>query len=226
MPHPSNYFGHEAEYVRRRAAGNPGWDTARVIAENLALLDEVFVAEHMPKGGRLVELGCGAGDLSLWAAERGYQVDGIDISPFAIAWAKEKASDRGLKAHFQVGSVLDLTPYGADSFEIVLDGHCFHCIIGDDRPRFLEESFRVLKPGGVLHLNTMCGDPSPGQLARFDAATRNIIHRGAAVRHLGLPEDIEGEVAAAGFTILARRCIPRLTDAEDDDTLLIDATKR
>ena len=54
-----------------------------------------------------------------------------------------------MAAHFQTGNVLNLTWHASNSFDIVLDGHCFHCIIGPDRAQFLREAFRVLKPAGV-----------------------------------------------------------------------------
>jgi ubiquinone/menaquinone biosynthesis C-methylase UbiE len=69
----------------------------------------------------------------------------MDISPTAIQWAIEKAGQRGLVARFQEGDVRDLSRYASDTFEVVLDGHCFHCIIGDDRAHFMSEAFRVLK---------------------------------------------------------------------------------
>jgi cyclopropane fatty-acyl-phospholipid synthase-like methyltransferase len=79
--HPADYSCHDAEYQRRRTAGYPGWNTATAAEGYLALLEQVFSAPHFPKTGRLLELGCGAGDFSLWAARRGYEVRGVDISP-------------------------------------------------------------------------------------------------------------------------------------------------
>ena len=40
--------------------------------------------QHAPRSGRVLELGCGAGDLSLALAEHGYEVHGVDIAPTAI----------------------------------------------------------------------------------------------------------------------------------------------
>jgi len=68
--HPADYSRHDAEYQRRGAAGYTGWNNATAAAEYLALLEQVFSAPHFPKPGRLLELGCGAGDFSLWAASR------------------------------------------------------------------------------------------------------------------------------------------------------------
>jgi SAM-dependent methyltransferase len=221
----ADYFSHDAEYQRRRALGNPGWETAGALAEYLALLEQVFDAPCFPKEGKLLELGCGAGDLSLWAAERGYEACGVDISPTAIQWAVEKAGQRGVSADFQTGDVLDLSRYASDWFDIVLDGRCFHCIVGEDRMQFLREAFRVLRPGGVFHVETMCGDPGCEEYRRqFDEESRSLIRNGRAYRHLGLADGIEREIATAGFTVISRWIIPRRNDRELD-LLVMDATK-
>src|SRR5215217_7899512 len=55
---------------------------------NLSSLDALF---HFlaPPPAQLIEFGCGVGWLSAFLAQRGYEVTGVDISPDAIAAAKE-----------------------------------------------------------------------------------------------------------------------------------------
>lgn len=84
-------------------------------------------------GGRILDLGCGTGDIAIWLATQGYEAHGIDIAPSAIAWATEKAQAQATRVQFTTGSVLDLTPYKDDFFRLVVDGRCLHCIIGPDR---------------------------------------------------------------------------------------------
>lgn len=224
-PLQTNYLQHDAEYQRRREQGFPGWDSPKALNENLQLLAQVFQAPHIPQGGKLLELGCGAGDLALWAAEHGYEVTGVDISPAAISWANEKASQRGLQALFQVGDVCQLQEIGSDSFYTILDGRCFHCIIGPDRSRFLQEAYRLLKPGGIFLIATMCGLPTSEEyLKEFDSDSRCMVRDGVAVRYLGQPESIESEVTQAGFIVMKRRLIPR-RDEKELDLLLLDVTK-
>jgi ubiquinone/menaquinone biosynthesis C-methylase UbiE len=195
------------------------------LRENLDLLEQVFHAPHFPKTGRLLELGSGAGDMSLWAAQRGFEVHGVDISPTAIQWAREKAAAQNLSVHFQIGSVLDLSAFATDSFDVILDGRCFHCIIGQDRGTFLREARRVLKSSGIFHIATMCGTPSCEEhLKQFDSQSRCLLHDGVAVRFLGLPAEIENEIKAGGFSVMNKRILPRRNDRELD-LLLLDSTK-
>lgn len=221
----ANYLSHDDEYLRRRAAGSSGWYAAEAMSQYLELLARVFQAPYFPKSGKLLEVGCGAGDWSLWAAERGHEVCGVDIAPNAIEWALDKRRERGLRAQFRVGDALELAGYDSNGFDIVLDGHCFHCIIGEDRRHFLRAVHRVLKREGIFHINTMCGTPACDEyLQEFDPTSRCLIHRGVASRYLGLPENIEQEVVEAGFLVIDRSIMPRRNDRELD-LLLLDVTK-
>jgi ubiquinone/menaquinone biosynthesis C-methylase UbiE len=212
----TDYPVHDQQYRKRKAEGWPGWDTAEVIRENLATFREMMRTEGVPRSGVLLELGCGAGDLTLAMAEDGFEAHGVDIAPTAISWAQEKAGQRGLRADLRVGDVLTLTDYADETFDVVLDGHCFHCIIGEDRLRFLESARRVLKPTGVLVIATMCDGPSsPGLRAYFDAETRCEVHGDVAYRYIGFAQAILQEAVQAGFQIVTwERRPPRDTDGE------------
>lgn len=48
-------------------------------------------------GGRALELGCGPGRNARRLAEAGYDVDAVDGSPEAIAWARERVD--GVRFH-------------------------------------------------------------------------------------------------------------------------------
>jgi SAM-dependent methyltransferase len=214
----TDYFSHDGEYRKRKAQGRPGWDDDRVTRENIARFTQ-FVCPHLADGDSILELGCGAGNVLLAFVERGYRGFGVDISPAAIAWAKENAELRRLKAEFFVADVTREGELPIEPVAMILDGHCLHCIIGDDRARFLANAHHWLRPGGKLHIQTMCGDGHKETLfAGFDPETRCILTpSGLAVRYLGRPEDILNEVSAAGFTVLESQVIE---DTDIDELVL------
>jgi cyclopropane fatty-acyl-phospholipid synthase-like methyltransferase len=204
----TDYLGHDAVYRRLRAQGRNGWDEEASLQQTLAAMESVLSDVPMPKSPTMIELGCGAGDLSLYFATKGFRVMGLDIAPYAVEWAREKAAQAGIAATFTVADVtrdLDPLPEPAD---FVLDGHCLHCIIGVDRKVFLRNARRCLKSGGLFHINTMCGDPAPPVDKGFDPVSRNVISQGVARRYLGKPESIVAEVLEAGFRIERQRVIP------------------
>jgi ubiquinone/menaquinone biosynthesis C-methylase UbiE len=179
--------------------------------------------------GRLLELGCGAGNVSIELAKRGFDVHGIDIAPTAIEWARQNTLQAETACRFSVGNVLDLIEFPDESFDIVLDGHCLHCIIGTDRQQFLSSALRVLRPGGSLLIRTMCNEVPKGlvQSGNFDIQTRCTVSTGGiATRYIGWANDIICEVVDAGFNVVQMKIEPADLNAENNlDELLLLARK-
>lgn len=219
-----DYAAHDSVYRQLKASGKLGWTDAVELRDILTDLETALGQAWAPRGGRAIELGCGAGEVALWLAANGWEAHGVDISPTAIEWAKEKASQRGLHVDFRTGNVVDLRDYPDGFFDLAVDGLCLHCIVGDDRARMLAAVRRVLRRGGLFHVRTMCGDPSPesGPARQFDRSSRCLVVKDVATRYLGTVESITGEIEAAGFQILSQHVKPRHRD-DDLDDLLIDA---
>ena len=99
------------------------------------------------KAGRALDLCCGAGTNSIYLAENGFRVSGIDISPTAVEISTTRASDAKVDAEYRVQNFLEL-PFADEEFDFVFDMGCFHHVRQEDRKRFLDGVHRVLKKGG------------------------------------------------------------------------------
>lgn len=98
-------------------------------------------------GARLLDVGCGAGQLALIAAREGAQVTGCDISTNWIARARVRAAAEGLQVTFQEGDAESL-PYADGQFDVVasLIGAMFA-----PRPELVAvELTRVCRSGGMI----------------------------------------------------------------------------
>jgi SAM-dependent methyltransferase len=218
-----DYMSHDAVYRQRRASGAVGWDNDAGYVALLGLV-ETRLLTTLPAGCRILELGCGAGNLSLLMAEHGWQMTGVDIAPAAIDWATAR-SNAFPGVDFRVDDVLHLATCADTHFDAVVDGHCLHCIIGPDRRRCLVSVHRVLKDNGALLVVTMCGEVVDAKLrATYDPATRSVSMNGRPVRYIGAPDDIMAEISSAGFAIHDAQVVPRVNDS-DQDTLVLLARK-
>ena len=135
-------------------AGIPPWDIGRPQPAFLALAQSGAIR------GRVLDVGCGTGDLVLMAAAMGLDATGVDMAAAAIKIAESKARERGLSARFLIWDVLQLTSLN-EQFDTVLDSGLFHVLEEDDLPRFADNLRAVMKPGGRYFM--MCfSDRQPG----------------------------------------------------------------
>lgn len=154
------------------AAGNdlllPGYDLlTRVLGMPRAyrsLIDQAELAD----GLSVLEVGCGTGNVITQVPRwhSGVKAVGCDPDPRALDRARKKA--RGLSGiTFDRGYVQQL-PYGDGEFDRVLSSMMWHHLEEDVKARAADEIFRVLRPGGSLHLVDIGGDmgADDGLLAR------------------------------------------------------------
>lgn len=115
-------------------------------------LERETVERHVKPGGRLLDIGCGAGREALGFARLGFRVVGIDIAPRMIDAAQRHARREGLDITFEVGSVTELDdPPG--SFDGVFWGGSLHHVPGRAlRVEVLRQIARALTPDGALIL--------------------------------------------------------------------------
>src|SRR5215467_1709459 len=98
----------------------------------------------VPAGCQLLDVGCGSGQLALWAARDGVDVTGVDIAPNLVRRAQARAKAEGLKAHFAEGDA-EALPFEDATFDVVtsLIGAMFA-----PRPELVaRELLRVCSPG-------------------------------------------------------------------------------
>jgi 2-polyprenyl-3-methyl-5-hydroxy-6-metoxy-1,4-benzoquinol methylase len=97
---------------------------------------------------RTVDFGCGAGNYTVWLAKQGFDVTGIDISPSAIDLARKNAVKQGVQCTFIVADVLGDLREVKGLFDFAFDWELLHHIYPQDRPGYLANVARLLKPGG------------------------------------------------------------------------------
>jgi ubiquinone/menaquinone biosynthesis C-methylase UbiE len=153
------------------------------------LLDQAELTDDQ----RVLEIGCGTGNLTIRAkrAHQGAEVTGSDPDPLALARAKRKARQLS-DIRFEQGYAQRL-PYEDGEFDRVLSSMMLHHLHDDEKPAAAAEIFRVLRPGGRLHLVDIGG----AMTAHEGLAARLMMHNRHAGANLG--DSIPRLLRAGGF---------------------------
>jgi MPBQ/MSBQ methyltransferase len=137
-----------------------GWWKADFKAAKLRFTQEMFkfsgCPAPLPKGARVLDVGCGFGGSSRWLAATNpdAQVTGITLSPRQVERGMQLARERGLEnVKLEVMDALDMQ-FEDGTFDLV-----WACESGEhmpDKAAYVREMARVLKPGGTLVLACWC----------------------------------------------------------------------
>nr|WP_230981577.1 class I SAM-dependent methyltransferase [Mycobacterium malmoense] len=159
--HPHDYLpaaGHDALL--------PTYDLMSRLLGMKKVHDTLIAQAELADCHRLLEIGCGTGNVTV-TAKRAFphlEVIGCDPDPRALDRAKRKADS----IRFEQGYAQQL-PYADGEFDRVLSSMMLHHIGEDAKPAAAAEVFRVLRPGGRLHLVDIGGDMTAnhGLMARL-----------------------------------------------------------
>ncbi len=173
-------------------------------------------------GLHILDIGSGTGTLTVLVKERwpSAEVVGIDPDPQILGIARRKAERSRVEIRFDVGYA-DQLPYSDASFDRVVSSLVFHHLAHETKVLALQEAWRVLRPGGELHIADI-GRPR-GALTRiavtpfrlFDglgATEDNLAGRlPALIIGAGFSEVVETGRVLLGVLCLYRALKPRVT---------------
>ena len=127
------------------------------------LIEELLKWSQVQQAQNILDVGCGIGGSSLYLAQKfNANATGITLSPFQAARASERAGAAGLSSRtkFLVADA-QATPFADDSFDLVWALESGEHM--PDKTKFMQECYRVLKPGGKLIMVTWCHRPTDEQ---------------------------------------------------------------
>lgn len=99
--------------------------------------------------GRVLDVGCGAGEHTILLTKLGYDVLGVDYAPSAVEQARRNAEAKGVEARFEVADAMDL---GNAGYDTIVDSALFHIFDATDRPRYVRSLHAACRPGGLVHV--------------------------------------------------------------------------
>jgi ubiquinone/menaquinone biosynthesis C-methylase UbiE len=156
-----------------------------------ALLDDLVSRTGLSGTGRLIDLACGPGVVTLALCPYVAEAWGIDQEPDMVAFARAKARETGAgNTRWSVGRAEDVEVDG--SVDLVTVGTAFHRL---DRRRVARLMASWLRPGGHVAL-LWSGTPWPGERDWQQALGAVTDHWMAKVGER-IPPALEAELAAA-----------------------------
>lgn len=176
---PEGYYDEFGMGEWERLEQNP---VARLEFETTVSMLETY----LPGDGRVLDAGGGPGRYSIWLAERGYEVEHVDLSSEQVRIAREKAAEHEVsdRVTCSTGDVRDLD-FEDRHFDAVccLGGPISHILNADEREVAVQELGRVAKPAAPVFVSVI------GRLAALQYG----------IRHgLDVHPEILPELAASG----------------------------
>ena len=134
---------------------------------------EFYERLAVPPGSRLLDVGCGSGQLALMAAKDGLDVTGVDIASNLIERARARAQAEGLRVRFEEADA-EALPFEDASFDAVVS---LIAAMFAPRPDFVaKELLRVCTPGGTIAMANWTPQGFVGQM--FKAVSKFIAPSG------------------------------------------------
>jgi len=230
---------HEQAYQKMKASGICCWEkllspqNKDIDGKSKRFLKDVFPKSWFPKKGKVVELGCGTGPILRWVCKKGFSGLGVDVSKTAIYLAKQQTKEGNI--HFKKADVCsdEIKKFG--KFDVIIDGHCLHCIVSvTERRRFFKNASKLLSKDGILIIMTMCGPINKDEfikICRNSKISNNILYSKMVKNNAYMPirkilpwKNIVTEIKKAGLDILLSRYIKPYR-GDPFGSLMIAATK-
>jgi tocopherol O-methyltransferase len=166
------------------------------------IIEELLDWGKVQSAKNIIDIGCGIGGATLYLSQKfNAMATGITLSPIQAARARERARELNLedKAHFEVADALNI-PFKDNNFDLVWSLESGEHM--PDKTKFVQECYRVLKPGGTLILATWCHRPTnslAGELTADEKKHLEDIYRVYCLPYtISLPE-YEAIALSCGF---------------------------
>jgi len=187
----------------------------RVQRELITASEQFYIEQARERGGRVLELGCGSGRLTIPLAQSGIDIIGADLSLSMLQRALAKTLIAGLKVSF-VQADMRQFEFGARFSTILIPGNSLlHLLAIEDLRRCFASVRRHLAPGGKLVF-----DISKWDLARLARAhgERRLVLR---VTHPERGEITVQETAEYDAAEQTRRVVWYLSASDEPDFQII-----
>lgn len=128
--------------------GRTRWDTGIVPPEITDLIEN-----EAPTPASALDIGCGTGTTSVYLAQKGWQVTGLDFVPKAIRKAKRRAKHADVHVDFRVADVTKLASQElSKAHTLAIDIGCGHALGEAGFTRYVNQLADLMESNGTYML--------------------------------------------------------------------------
>jgi SAM-dependent methyltransferase len=140
------------------------------------LFDDLFTLAGITPGGRILEIGCGAGQATLGLAGRGFEVLCLEPGPSLARIARARLA--GVSGVDVIPYTFETWPLEPEAFDVIVSAQAFHWIAPEIR---FAKSASALRPNGALAVvgNAVVFERSPVRAALDRLYTRQPLAMGS-----------------------------------------------
>jgi ubiquinone/menaquinone biosynthesis C-methylase UbiE len=146
----------------------------------------------------ILEIGCGIGRVGLPLSKECLHWVGADISSGMLRHAASRLGPRPNTTLVELATV-GLQEFPADSFDLVYCTIVFMHLLEWDRFRYVEEAFRVLRPGGRCYVDNFTVDTETGWKIFLESSSYPVERRPAHISMSSSREELRTYLSRAGF---------------------------
>lgn len=123
------------------------WDNSEPPQELVELIEQGTI-----KPGKALDVGCGTGYYSIYLAQKGFNVTGIDISENAILEATKKTAELKVNVKFSTLDALEVSSV-KETYNFVLEWGLLHFIMPEFREKYVKDvAAKINKSGKYIVL--------------------------------------------------------------------------
>lgn len=117
-----------------------------------------YIENYLKPDSKILDIGAGAGEYSLYFAGKGYEVSAIELAETNVNAFRQKILPEH-KIDLVQGNAMDLSRYESESFDIVLVfGPLYHLSNDEDKQKCIAEAKRVCKADGKIFFAFISND--------------------------------------------------------------------
>lgn len=152
-------------------------------------IESYYLAEAWKEKGfkKFLDLGCGLGRHSIYFAKKGYEVNSVDLSDYAVSNLRNWAAKENLNIKAEICDMLKL-PFEDNSFDCIVAYNVIYHTDTEGFLKVLKEIKRVLKSGGELFITLISKNTYSYQNAdEYKRVDRNTILRNEDKTEMNVP---------------------------------------